>query len=189
MCRVLGVSEQGYYRFLHRPEKGAKDRELLTQIYECLREDAENGENYGVRRIIAWLRLHRGYSGGDRKIYQICKQNHLTIHCKRSSHSVTKVDRQAEKSENLIKQDFTTAKPNQKFLTDITEIPCSDGKLYLTAVLDCFDGMRTELCVKALENACRGTKTAGTFLHPTAVVSSSAGSSELRSNDINSSRA
>ena len=175
MCRVLHVSEQGYYRFLHRPDKGEKDRELLSQIYECLREDAENGENYGVRRIIAWLRLYRGYTGGDRKVYQICKQNHLTIRRKRSSHSVTKVDRQAEKSENLIKQDFTAVKPNQKFLTDITEIPCADGKLYLAAVLDCFDGsirgfhmadnMRAKLCVKALENACRGTKTVGTILH------------------------
>ena len=50
---MLGVSEQGYYRFLRRPGRGEKDRQFLEQIYECLREDEENGENYGVRRIIA----------------------------------------------------------------------------------------------------------------------------------------
>jgi len=54
-------------------------------------------------------------------------------------------------------------------LTDITEIACSDGKLYLAAVMDCFDGsiqgfhmddnMRAQLCVQALENAYRGAKT------------------------------
>lgn len=175
MCRVLGVSQQGYYHFLRRPERGERDRQLLEQIYECLREDEENGENYGVRRIIAWLRLRRGYTGGGRRIYRICREHHLTIHRQNRPNSLTKADRQAEKSENLIQRDFTAAKPNQKFLTDITEIPCSDGKLYLAAVLDCFDGsiqgfhmddnMKAELCVQALENACRGVKTEGAILH------------------------
>ena len=175
MCRALGVSEQGYYRALRRPEKGWRDRQLLEQIYACLREDEENGRNYGVRRIIAWLRLHRGYTGGDRRIYRICREHHLTIRPKHRPNGITKADRQAEKSENLINRDFTAPKPNKKFLTDITEIPCSDGKLYLAAVLDCFDGsiqgfhmdgnMRAELCVRALENACRGNCVEGAVLH------------------------
>lgn len=175
MCRVLHVSEQGYYRFLRRPERGLRDRELLEQIYDCLREDEENGENYGVRRIIAWLRLYRSYTGGSRRIYRICREHHLTIHRQHRPNGLTKADRQAEKSENLIQRDFTATKPSKKFLTDITEIPCSDGKLYLAAVLDCFDGsiqgfhmddnMKADLCVQALENACRGINTEGLILH------------------------
>lgn len=175
MCRALGVSEQGYYRFLRRPDRGARDRELLEQIYDCLREDEENGGNYGVRRIIAWLRLHRGYTGGIGRVYRLCREHHLTIRRRRSPNGITKADRQAEKSENLIQRDFTATKPNEKFLTDITEIPCSDGKLYLAAVLDCFDGsiqgfhmadrMKAELCVQALENACRHGRAAGAILH------------------------
>ena len=175
MCRVLHISEQGYYRFLRRPERGLEDRRLLEQIYDCLREDEENGENYGVRRIIGWLRLHRGYTGGSRRIYRICREHHLTIRRQRRPNGLTKADRQAEKSENLIQRDFTAEKPNQKFLTDITEIPCADGKLYLAAVLDCFDGsiqgfhmddnMRSELCVRALEQACRDGGTEGAILH------------------------
>ena len=43
MCRVLGISEQGYYRFPRRPEKGQSDQMLLEQIYECLREDEYSG--------------------------------------------------------------------------------------------------------------------------------------------------
>lgn len=48
---------------------------------------------------------------------------------------------------------------------DITEVQCLDGKLYTAAILDCFNGeavglvmddnMRKELCIRALENACR----------------------------------
>ena len=140
MCRVLGVSEQGYYRSLRRPERGWRDRQLLEQICECLRDDEENGCNYGVRRMIAWLRLHRGYTGGDRRIYRICREHRLIIRPKRRPNRITKADRQAEKAEDLIDRDFTAQKPNEKFLTDITEVPCQDGKLYLAAVLDCFDG-------------------------------------------------
>lgn len=174
MCRVLGVSERGYYRSLRRPERGWRYRQLLEQICECLRDDEENGCNYGVRRMIAWLRLHRGYTGGDRRIYRICREHHLIIRPKRRPNRITKADRQAEKAENLIDRDFTAQKPNEKFLTDITEVPCQDGKLYLAAVLDCFDGsiqgsymdnMRTELCVQALENACRNTDIEGAILH------------------------
>lgn len=175
MCRVLGISEQGYYRFFRRPEKVRYDQVLLEQIYECLREDTENGENYGVRRIITWLRLHKDYTGGSRRIYRICQEHHLTIQRKRRPNGITKADRQAEKSENLIKRDFTAEKPNEKFLTDITEIPCKDGKLYLSAILDCFDGsiqgfamaehMQAELCVQALENACHGAEVRGLILH------------------------
>ena len=174
MCRVLHVSQQGYYRSLHRPDKGERERLLLEQIYECLREDEENGDTYGVRRIIAWLRLYRGYTGGDRRIYRICREHQLTIR-RRRSNSITKAESKAEKSANIIQGDFTAKKPNEKLLTDITEIPCSDGKLYLAAVLDCFDGsirgfhmddnMRSPLCVQALENACRGAVMQGTILH------------------------
>ena len=53
MCGALEISEQGYYRSLRRPERGWRDRQLLEQIYECLRQEEENGCNYGVRRIIA----------------------------------------------------------------------------------------------------------------------------------------
>ena len=72
---------------------------------------------------------------------------------------------QRKQSDHLYKRDFSASKHNEKMLTDITEIACADGKLYLAAVLDCFDGsiqgfqmadhMRAELCVGAFENACK----------------------------------
>ena len=175
MCRMLRVSQQGYYRFLRRPGKGLRGRQLLEQIYECLREDVENCDNYSVRRIITWLRLYRGYTGGDRRIYHICREHHLTIKRRGGPKETTRADRLAEKSENLIHGEFTAQKPNEKFLTDTTEIPYQDRKLYLAAVLDCFDGsiqgfhmndnMRAQLCVRTLENTCRSGGAQGTILH------------------------
>lgn len=85
---------------------------------------------------------------------------------KRYPGGITREDAATQKSENLLARDFHSDEPGKKLLTDITKIQCSDGKLYLAAVLDCFNGeivgmamannMRAELCVRAFENACKG---------------------------------
>ena len=49
---------------------------------------------------------------------------------KRKSNGITKADREAHKSDDLLKRDFTAAAPLKKCVTDITEIKAKDGKLY-----------------------------------------------------------
>lgn len=44
-----------------------------------------------------------------------------------------------EASENILNRQFEAAKPNEKWLTDVTEFKCSDGKLYLSPILDVFN--------------------------------------------------
>lgn len=88
---------------------------------------------------------------------------------------ITKADRAAQASANLIKQDFTAELPNQKWLGDITEIPTSEGKLYVAAVMDCFDGtivglkmadhMRAELCVEAFTSGVKTYQAYGMIFH------------------------
>jgi putative transposase len=43
--------------------------------------------------------------------------------------------------ENLINRDFRAKTPNEKWLTDITEFHIPAGKVYLSPVIDCFDGL------------------------------------------------
>lgn len=174
MCRILGVSESGYYKHLRGENKPYRYEQLLKQIYLLLDEEPENA-NYGMFRIYEYLKINCCYTGGYGRIRRICRENNLTIKRKRKPNGITKADRDAEKSENLIKQDFSSSKPNEKWLTDITEIPCADGKLYLAAVLDCFDGsirgfamddnMRKELCISAFRNACKRDGARGMTLH------------------------
>lgn len=105
----------------------------------------------------------------------MCRENGLIIKYIRRPKGLTKADPQAQKAENLIKQDFAALKPNEKWLTDITEVPCIDGKLYLAPVLDCFDGsivgfktddnMRAELCVDAFKWACKKQTARRMILH------------------------
>ena len=42
--------------------------------------------------------------------------------------------------ENLLARDFSSCRPNEKWLTDITEFQLPAGKVYLSPVIDCFDG-------------------------------------------------
>jgi transposase InsO family protein len=79
------------------------------------------------------------------------------IHRHRRPHGITKADTATQDKENLIKRDFTAAAPMKKLLTDITEVQCADGKLYVSPVLDCYNGeivalemrdnMKKELCI------------------------------------------
>ncbi len=141
----------------------------IDTLYELLCEDKENA-NYGMKRIYMGLTYRFGYTGSYNTIVRICHENGLVIKRKRRPNSITKADAAAQKAENLIQQDFTAAKPNEKWLTDITEIPCSNAKLYLAPVFDCYDGaivgyhMDTsrpaELCCTAVENACKKTERA-----------------------------
>lgn len=174
LCRVLHVSESGYYKHERTKVKAYKYADILDKIYGLLREDQENA-NYGVRRIWLYLRNNFKCMFSYSTVLRICRENNLVIHYKRRPKSITKADPEAQKADNLIQQDFTSETPNQKWLTDITEIPCKDAKLYLAPVLDCYDGsirgfkmdtnMRSELCVEAFKRACREDGARRMILH------------------------
>mgnify|MGYP000929338526 CR=1 FL=1 len=88
------------------------------------------------------------------------KRNGFLYKRKHYPSGITSEDAEAQKSQNLIRQDFTAEEPNKKWVGDITEVQCLDGKLYTAAVLDCFggeavglamdDNMRKDLCIQAL---------------------------------------
>lgn len=83
----------------------------------------------------------------------------------RKPNGITKADKEARKSDDLIKRDFTANKPLEKCITDMTEIKASDGKLYISAIFDCYDlavlglvmdtNMKATLCEQTLDNACK----------------------------------
>lgn len=173
MCEVLGVSESGYYRSLKPTPKKERQQRLLVSINEIFGEHEDNS-NYGVQRILLALSqidIKTSYS----TVYRMMKKHGLLKKAKHHPNGITREDAAAQKSENLIQRDFKSSAPNQKWLSDITEIPCSDGKLYLSAVLDCYNGeivglamddnMRKELCIQAFENACKATNARGMIYH------------------------
>lgn len=117
----------------------------------------------------------RGVKASRSTVRRAMKKGGLLKAPARRPGSLTKADAVAQKAENLIRRNFTAAAPNQKWLTDITQVTCADGKLYIAAVLDCYNGeivglamednMKKELCVRAFASACQSRSARGMILH------------------------
>lgn len=161
MCRVLEVSESGYYKFEKNLTKPDKDTFLSAEIQKVLDESAYN-DNYGVPRMKTAL-FNKGIRVGTRRLTRLMRGLGLIHERKRRPKGLTKAATEAQEQENLIKQDFRSDTPFTKLLTDITQVQCYDGKLYISPVLDCFggeivslimrDNMRKELCIDTLTAA------------------------------------
>ena len=173
MCDVLNVSETGYYRFKRILGRPGKDAVLSAVIQDVLDEHPFN-DNYGVDRMQIAL-MHRGYTVGKRRISRIMKENGWLHERKRRPKGLTRATTEIQEKENLIKQDFTSDQPYQKLLTDISQISCRDGKLYISPIMDCFNGeiislvmrsnMRKELCIDTFNAAAKRFPINGAILH------------------------
>ena len=173
MCVVLNVSETGYYRFKRNLGRPGKDAVLSAVMQDVLDEHPFN-DNYGVDRMQIAL-MHRGYTVGKRRISRIMKENGWLHERKRRPKGLTRATTEIQEKENLIKQDFTSDQPYQKLLTDISQIPCHDGKLYISPIMDCFNGeiislvmrsnMRKELCIDTFNAAAKRFPLNGAILH------------------------
>lgn len=158
MCRVLGVWRTGYYRHIRQAEKRhERDAVVLSELKAIHQEHPE----YGTERARRLLGEGERCSYG--KAYRPRKENRLMSRRHRKRRGLTKRNPEDQLSEDLLKRDFKAAEPGEKWLGDITQTICKDGKLYISGVFGCFDGaliglsmqdhMRAELCVSALEAA------------------------------------
>lgn len=173
MCCVLNVSEAGYYKYIKNLDKPDKDTVLSAAIMEIIDESSFN-DNYGVPRMKTAL-LNKGLKAGTRRLTRLMRALGLIHERKRRPKGLTKATTEVQEQENLIKQDFTADKPFTKLLTDISQIQCADGKLYISPILDCFGGeilalqmrnnMKKELCIDTIEAAARRYPIRGAILH------------------------
>ena len=174
MCKVLNISESGYYRWLKNRNKPSAQKLLSVKIQEILDAHPDNS-NYGIERMQTALD-QKGIHVSRRTIYRAMTEMGI-VHKKRTPRGITKATTEIQDQENLIKRDFSAEKPLQKLLSDITEIQCSDGKLYVSAVLDCYNGeilsiamdnnMKKELCIRTLNElkSQYGKKLRGAIFH------------------------
>ena len=164
-CRLMEVSRQGFYYYLLKKDRPYKYEALVNAIREIISEDEYN-DTYGRIRMYQALKLRapEGVHIPCREtVRKVMRANNLSVPTRRRPNGITKADREAQKSENLIERDFTADQPLVKGVTDITEVPGNNGKLYVSGIFDCFDSevlglsmdknMKADLCVKTLSNA------------------------------------
>ena len=174
MCKVLNISESGYYRWLKNRNKPTARQLLSVKIQETPDAHPDNN-NYGIERMQTAL-SQKGIRVSRRTVYRAMSEMGV-LHRRRTPRGTTKATTEVQDRENLIKRDFTANKPLQKLLSDITEIQCIDGKLYVSAVLDCYNGeilsiamdnnMKKELCIRTVNElrSLYGRKLRGAIFH------------------------
>ncbi len=166
-CRMFRVTRQGFYKYLADKDRPWKYQNLADAMRAIASED-ECNDTYGRIRMYQALLLKQPEGIrilGERTVYRVMEEIGLSHRPKRKPNGITKADREARKSDDLLKRDFTSAEPLKKCVTDITEIKAKDGKLYVSAIFDCFDAavlglamdtnMKAPLCEQTLANAVR----------------------------------
>jgi putative transposase len=133
----LNLARSSY--FYHRTQlriadKYAHARLAMTEVFEC------NHRCYGYRRMRAALsRRHMHIS--EKVVQRLMKQERLFVAANKRRRYGSYLGEISPAPENLINRDFQADTPNEKWLTDITEFQIPAGKVYLSPMIDCFDGL------------------------------------------------
>jgi transposase InsO family protein len=133
-CRVLDVSTSGYYAWRARPASQRAIRhawltDLIVEVHQRSRG------TYGALRVHAELRLGREILVGHNAVALLMRRAGLAGATGRPKWRHAKPDQVAA---DLVDRNFTRTEPNQLWVTDITEHPTREGKVYCAVVLDSF---------------------------------------------------
>lgn len=126
-----------------------KYKELRFQIKELF---TSNKERYGYRRIHCLLKQH-GMLISEKVVRRIMNEEQLIVRPTKKRKYNSYLGEISPEVENVIDRDFSADLPNQKWLTDITEFHIPAGKVYLSPIIDCFDGMAVSWTIGTSPNA------------------------------------
>jgi putative transposase len=134
-CRTLGVTESGYYAWRGRPTSPRALRRifLATQITEVHRD---SGGVYGAHRITAELRYDRQIVAGHNAVANIMRELGIKGLPNRRLPRGARVGGLG--GPDLVRRAFRREAPDQLWMTDITEHPTREGKIYCCVVIDAF---------------------------------------------------
>ncbi|MGG3522032.1 IS3 family transposase [Bacillus pseudomycoides] len=135
LIKVADIPRSTYYYWvkrMNRPDKYSEVKEMIKQIFD------EHKGRYGYRRITLALR-NCGIL-----------LNHKTVRCLMSEMNLKSLVRMkkyrsycgkvGKTAPNILKRDFKATRPNEKWVTDVTEFHLHGEKLYLSPILDLYNG-------------------------------------------------
>lgn len=137
LLAMMDMSKSSYFyqrEAQRRPEKYTALRAWVKHVF------AESRNCYGYRRIHAAIRSS-GTVISEKVIRRIMQEEQLVVpYLKKRRYSSYKGEI-TPAVDNLVARDFHAERPNEKWLTDLTEFDIPAGKVYLSPMIDCFDGM------------------------------------------------
>ena len=135
LLQIAKMPRSTYYYYLKRskrPDKYKKIKEEISAVFH------ENKGRYGYRRITLELR-NRGYKINHKTVQKLMNQMNLKCMVRIKKYRSYRGET-GKVVPDLIKRNFHAEKPNQKWTTDITEFSLFGKKLYLSPILDMYNG-------------------------------------------------
>ncbi len=127
-------------------DKYRTERALIVKVFR------DSKGRYGYRRIHYSLK-NMGMVLSEKIVRRIMLEERLVVaNIKRKKYSSYQGEISPE-VDNIIERNFHAEKPNEKWLTDITEFHIPAGKVYLSPIIDCFDGLPVSWTIGTAPNA------------------------------------
>jgi len=169
-CRALGFSKQAFYAWKRNPvpRRDWDEAHLINAAIDIHHDDPAFGYRFIADELAA-----RGLAASENRVARLCSQQRIwSVFAKKRG-----LGRKAGPPvhDDLVNRQFAAARPDELWLTDITEHPTAEGKLCLCAVKDACSGrivgysmdsrMKSALATAALRNAIALRAPAGTVVH------------------------
>lgn len=139
MCRLLTVSVSGYYHWLTRvPSLREEENIKLAIKIKAIFDDEKSRP--GAPRITKRLNAE-GDPAGRHRVAKIMQQNGWRARAAKKFKATTNSNHRLPVAPNLLEQDFSAQKPNEKWVSDITYVWTDEGWLYLAVVMDLYSRM------------------------------------------------
>lgn len=137
LMKKVGITRSSYYFHQFRLKKPDPHTELRIQIGKIFEASRQT---YGYRRI--WMALRScGVRISEKIVRRLMLEEGLLVASKKRRRYSSYKGEITPAPANSLCRDFHADQPNEKWLTDITEMAAADGKVYLSPIIDCFDGM------------------------------------------------
>ncbi len=142
LCELCEVARSSYYDWKTKQAKrtiaAAARKELGTVVEKIF---LESRKSYGAVRVHDQLVKRNIVNYSVKQVRRLMRDLRLfSVHCRRKRKIISTTDSRGNKAiaDNILKQDFTAAAPNQKWVGDITYIWTDERWLYLATVMDLF---------------------------------------------------
>ena len=141
-CKTLHISRAAYLRWVSGKQsaRAAENEEIAKEIEQIHMEHPDKG----YRRIHDDLLHEKHIHVNDKRVLRICRAKGIKSTIKFNNHGCTRRAKSPQYiAENILDRNFHADKPNEKWLTDVTEFKWYEGivvhKIYLSAILDLYD--------------------------------------------------
>ncbi len=159
-CRVLGVPESGYCDWRSRPPSARTVRHAwLTDVIHQVHTESFGG--YGAPRVHAGLALGRGIIVGHNTVEVLMRRAGIKGLPNRRR---PRLEHDTPTAVDLVDRNFARPAPNQLWVTDSTEHPTREGKVYCAVVLDVHSRRVVGWSIDSSQTAALATNALGTAI-------------------------